>query len=116
MPLLRPLPMRKVVVSTEGCPRYLGRVIKNVNTKAATPEWMERALVRSGIRQHSILVDITNYVLMELGQPLHAFDGGKIQGSVQVRQANTAEKLVLLNEQEVELNEKVMVIAMMKKH
>ena len=99
------------MVSTEGCPRYLGRVIKNVNTKAPTPEWMERALARSGIRQHSILVDITNYVLMELGQPLHAFDGGKVQGAVHVRQATEAEKLVLLNEQEVELNEKVMVIA-----
>lgn len=102
---------KKVIVSTEGCPRYLGRVIKNVNTKAPTPEWMERALTRSGIRQHSILVDITNYVLMELGQPLHAFDGGKVQGAVHVRQAIAAEKLVLLNEQEVELNEKVMVIA-----
>lgn len=102
---------KKVIVSTEGCPRYLGRVIKNVNTKAPTPEWMERALARSGIRQHSILVDITNYVLMELGQPLHAFDGGKVQGEVHVRQATAAEKLVLLNEQEVELNEKVMVIA-----
>ncbi|MBD8008025.1 MULTISPECIES: phenylalanine--tRNA ligase subunit beta [Acinetobacter] len=102
---------KKVVVSTEGCPRYLGRVIKNVNTKAPTPEWMERALARSGIRQHSILVDITNYVLMELGQPLHAFDGGKVKGAVHVRQATEAEKLVLLNEQEVELNEKVMVIA-----
>ena len=102
---------KKVVVSTEGCPRYLGRVIKNVNTKAPTPEWMERALVRSGIRQHSILVDITNYVLMELGQPLHAFDGGKVQGSVQVRQATAGEKLVLLNEQEVELQDDVMVIA-----
>ena len=102
---------KKVVVSTEGCPRYLGRVIKNVNTKAPTPEWMERALVRSGIRQHSILVDITNYVLMELGQPLHAFDGGKVQGSVQVRQAKAGEKLVLLNEQEVELQDDVMVIA-----
>jgi phenylalanyl-tRNA synthetase beta chain len=102
---------KKVVVSTEGCPRYLGRVIKNVNTKAVTPVWMERALARSGIRQHSILVDITNYVLIELGQPLHAFDGGKVQGAVHVRQATEAEKLVLLNEQEVELNEKVMVIA-----
>jgi phenylalanyl-tRNA synthetase beta chain len=102
---------KKVVISTEGCPRYLGRVIKNVNTKAPTPVWMERALARSGIRQHSILVDITNYVLMELGQPLHAFDGAKVQGSVHVRQAKAAEKLVLLNEQEVELNEKVMVIA-----
>lgn len=102
---------KKVVVETEGCPRYLGRVIKNVNTKAPTPEWMERALVRAGIRQHSILVDITNYVLMELGQPLHAFDGGKVQGSVHVRQAKAGEKLVLLNEQEVELQDDVMVIA-----
>ena len=102
---------KKVVISTDGCPRYLGRVIKNVNTKASTPVWMERALARSGIRQHSILVDITNYVLIELGQPLHAFDGDKVQGSVQVRQATAAEKLTLLNEQEVELSEKVMVIA-----
>ncbi len=102
---------KKVVVKTAGCPRYLGRVIKNVNTKAPTPEWIERALARSGIRQHSILVDITNYVLIELGQPLHAFDGGKVQGSVHVRQATAAEKLVLLNEQEVELSDDVMVIA-----
>ncbi|WP_180048038.1 phenylalanine--tRNA ligase subunit beta [Acinetobacter sp. YH12243] len=102
---------KKVFVETEGCARYLGRVIKNVNTKAPTPEWMERALVRAGIRQHSILVDITNYVLMELGQPLHAFDGGKVQGSVHVRQATAGEKLVLLNEQEVELQDDVMVIA-----
>ncbi|MCL6245330.1 phenylalanine--tRNA ligase subunit beta [Acinetobacter sp. ANC 7200] len=102
---------KKVVVETDGCPRYLGRVIKNVNTKAPTPEWMERALARAGIRQHSILVDITNYVLMELGQPLHAFDGGKVEGSVRVRQATAAEKLTLLNEQEVELSENVMVIA-----
>ncbi|MCF0263037.1 phenylalanine--tRNA ligase subunit beta [Acinetobacter guillouiae] len=102
---------KQVVVTTEGCPRYLGRVIKNVNTKAPTPAWMEQALARSGIRQHSILVDITNYVLMELGQPLHAFDGGQVQGSVHVRQASANEKLVLLNEQEIELTEDVMVIA-----
>ncbi|MFH7408709.1 phenylalanine--tRNA ligase subunit beta [Acinetobacter variabilis] len=102
---------KQVVVETQGCPRYLGRIIKNVNIKAPTPEWMERALVRAGIRQHSILVDITNYVLMELGQPLHAFDGGKVQGSVHVRQATAGEKLVLLNEQEVELQDDVMVIA-----
>ena len=102
---------KQVVVTTDGCPRYLGRVIKNVNTKAATPAWMEQALARSGIRQHSILVDITNYVLMELGQPLHAFDGGQVQGSVHVRQASANEKLVLLNEQEIELTDDVMVIA-----
>ena len=102
---------KQVHVDTDGCPRYLGRVIKNVNTKAPTPEWMEQALARSGIRQHSILVDITNYVLIELGQPLHAFDGGKVQGSVHVRQATANEKLVLLNDQEIELTEDVMVIA-----
>ena len=102
---------KQVVVTTDGCPRYLGRVIKNVNTKVATPAWMEQALARSGIRQHSILVDITNYVLMEIGQPLHAFDGGQVQGSVHVRQASANEKLVLLNEQEIELTEDVMVIA-----
>ncbi len=102
---------KKVVISTDGAPRYLGRVVKNVNVKAATPEWMEQALARSGIRTHSILVDVTNYVLMELGQPMHAFDLAKIEGTVHVRQAKPQEKLQLLNDQEVELQEDVMVIA-----
>ncbi|EPQ2486198.1 phenylalanine--tRNA ligase subunit beta [Acinetobacter baumannii] len=102
---------KKVVINTDGAPRYLGRVIKNVNVKAATPEWMEQALARSGIRTHSILVDVTNYVLMELGQPMHAFDLAKIEGSVHVRQAQPQEKLQLLNDQEVELQDDVMVIA-----
>ncbi|MFV5362574.1 phenylalanine--tRNA ligase subunit beta [Acinetobacter oleivorans] len=102
---------KKVVISTEGAPRYLGRVVKNVNVKAATPEWMEQALSRSGIRTHSILVDVTNYVLMELGQPMHAFDLSKIEGTVRVRQATQQEKLQLLNDQEVELQEDIMVIA-----
>lgn len=102
---------KKVVINTDGAPRYLGRVIKNVNVKAATPEWMEQALARSGIRTHSILVDVTNYVLMELGQPMHAFDLAKIEGAVHVRQAQPQEKLQLLNDQEVELQDDVMVIA-----
>ncbi|EOQ61711.1 phenylalanyl-tRNA synthetase beta chain [Acinetobacter calcoaceticus ANC 3811] len=102
---------KKVVISTEGAPRYLGRVVKNVNIKAATPEWMAQALSRSGIRTHSILVDVTNYVLMELGQPMHAFDLSKIEGTVHVRQATQQEKLQLLNDQEVELQEDIMVIA-----
>ncbi|EHU2953295.1 phenylalanine--tRNA ligase subunit beta [Acinetobacter baumannii] len=102
---------KKVVINTDGAPRYLGRVVKNVNVKAATPEWMEHALARSGIRTHSILVDVTNYVLMELGQPMHAFDLAKIEGTVHVRQAKPQEKLQLLNDQEVELQEDVMVIA-----
>ncbi|EXC01517.1 TPA: phenylalanine--tRNA ligase subunit beta [Acinetobacter baumannii] len=102
---------KKVVINTDGAPRYLGRVIKNVNVKASTPEWMEQALARSGIRTHSILVDVTNYVLMELGQPMHAFDLAKIEGTVHVRQAKSQEKLQLLNDQEVELQDDVMVIA-----
>ncbi|RDJ83104.1 phenylalanine--tRNA ligase [Acinetobacter baumannii] len=102
---------KKVVINTDGAPRYLGRVIKNVNVKAATPEWMEQALARSGIRTHSTLVDVTNYVLMELGQPMHAFDLAKIEGTVHVRQAQPQEKLQLLNDQEVELQDDVMVIA-----
>ncbi len=72
---------------------------------------MEQALARSGIRTHSILVDVTNYVLMELGQPMHAFDLAKIEGTVHVRQAQPQEKLQLLNDQEVELQDDVMVIA-----
>ncbi|HBO72649.1 MAG TPA: phenylalanine--tRNA ligase subunit beta [Acinetobacter sp.] len=102
---------KTVTISTEGTPRYLGRIIKNVNVKAATPEWMEQALTRSGIRSHSILVDITNYVLLELGQPMHAFDLAKIEGSIQVRQAQPQEKLTLLNDQDVELQDDIMVIA-----
>jgi len=100
-----------VNISTEGTPRYLGRIVKHVNVKAPTPEWMEQALARSGIRTHSILVDITNYVLLELGQPMHAFDLAKIEGSIQVRQAQPQEKLTLLNDQEVELQDDIMVIA-----
>lgn len=102
---------KTVTISTEGTPRYLGRIIKKVNVKAATPEWMEQALTRSGIRSHSILVDITNYVLLELGQPMHAFDLAKIEGSIHVRQAQPQEKLTLLNDQDVELQDDIMVIA-----
>ncbi|MEC8886242.1 MAG: phenylalanine--tRNA ligase subunit beta [Pseudomonadota bacterium] len=102
---------KTVNVTTEASPRYLGRIIQNVNTKAPTPDWMAQALTNSGIRSHSILVDITNYVLLELGQPLHAFDADKIEGNVNVRQATQGEKLVLLNDQEVELQDDVTVIA-----
>lgn len=105
------LEQKQVHLATDGAPRYLGRAIKNVNVQAQTPDWMAHALSCSGIRTHSILVDITNYVLMELGQPMHAFDLAKIDGDIHVRQAADQEKLVLLNEQEVELNPDIMVIA-----
>ncbi|WP_288419648.1 phenylalanine--tRNA ligase subunit beta [uncultured Acinetobacter sp.] len=105
------LEQKQVHLATDGAPRYLGRAIKNVNVQAQTPDWMAHALSCSGIRTHSILVDITNYVLMELGQPMHAFDLAKIDGDIHVRQAADQEKLVLLNEQEVELNPDIMIIA-----
>ncbi|WLF82892.1 phenylalanine--tRNA ligase subunit beta [Moraxella sp. ZY210820] len=103
--------VKNVRVETKGTPRYLGCIIKNVNTKAPTPAWLEHALNCSGIRSHSILVDITNYVMMELGQPMHAFDLNKIQGDVIVRQARAGETVTLLNEQKVTLDEQIMVIA-----
>jgi phenylalanyl-tRNA synthetase beta chain len=102
---------KTIQISADGVARYLGRVIKNVNTQATTPAWMQQALSRSGVRSHSILVDITNYVLLELGQPMHAFDLAKIDGDIEIRQAQAGEKLMLLNEQEVELQADVMVIA-----
>lgn len=99
------------VKATDACPRYVGRMIEAVNAVAATPTWMVRALERSGLRSISAVVDITNYVLLELGQPMHAFDADKLQGDIQVRYANPKEKLALLNEQTVELDADMLVIA-----
>jgi len=93
------------------CPRYSGRVITGVNAAAATPAWMVRRLERSGLRSISALVDVTNYVLLEMGQPLHAFDLNKLRGSIEVRFARTGEKIKLLNEQAVELRPDMLVIA-----
>ncbi len=102
---------KQIVLHSAGCPRYAGRVIQGINPQAATPQWMVDALTRSGIRVHSVLVDITNYVLLEQGQPLHAFDLNKINGDIQVRQAHPQEKITLLNELEIELSDDVMVIS-----
>ncbi len=99
------------IKESDACPRYVGRMVQGVNAAAATPVWMVRALERSGLRSISAVVDITNYVLLELGQPMHAFDTDKLQGNVQVRFANQQEKLALLNEQTVELDSDMLVIA-----
>jgi phenylalanyl-tRNA synthetase beta chain len=93
------------------CGRYVGRVVKNVNAAAATPDWMKRRLERSGLRSISAIVDITNYILLEQGQPMHAFDLSKINGGITVRMAADGEKLVCLNEKEVALTPDLMVIA-----
>lgn len=99
------------VLATTACPRYAGRVIAGVNAGAATPAWMVQRLERSGLRSISALVDVTNYVLLELGQPLHAFDLSKLDGDIEVRFARTGESLKLLNEQTVNLQEDMLVIA-----
>ncbi|OTA15818.1 phenylalanine--tRNA ligase subunit beta [Xenorhabdus vietnamensis] len=99
------------VDAPEACPRYLGRVIKNVNIKATTPLWMREKLRRGGIRSIDPVVDITNYILLELGQPLHAFDLERLNGSIIVRLAKQGEKLTLLDGSEVELSAETLVIS-----
>jgi phenylalanyl-tRNA synthetase beta chain len=100
-----------VLDAPDACPLYFGRVLKCVNAKAPTPEWMKRRLERSGIRSISALVDITNYVMLELGQPLHAFDNTKLEGTVHARMAKPEEKLLLLNEQTIAIDADILVIA-----
>jgi phenylalanyl-tRNA synthetase beta chain len=99
------------VADAEACAHYCGRLVKGVNAKAQTPEWMVRRLERSGLRSISAVVDITNYVLLELGQPMHAFDAAKLQGDINVRWASQGETITLLNEQEVQLDKDMLVIA-----
>lgn len=100
-----------LVKEPAACQRYAGRMVSGVNAAAVTPGWMVRRLERSGLRSISAIVDITNYVLLELGQPLHAFDAARLHGDIQVRLANKAEKLELLNQQTVELDADMLVIA-----
>ena len=99
------------VEQPEKCPRYLGRLIKNVNYQAETPIWMQERLRRSGLRSLGPLVDVTNYVLLEMGQPLHAFDADKIEGPLVVRDSRKGEELELLNDQTITLDDNTLVIA-----
>ncbi len=93
------------------CPRYLGRVVRDVDVKARTPLWMVEALRRSGIRSLGPIVDVTNYVLLELGQPMHAFDLARLDGGIQVRRARAGERIVLLDGKDIELDPELLVIA-----
>ncbi len=99
------------VSAVEACPRYLLQSISNIDRSIDTPKWMQDALVQSGLRSHNFLVDVTNYVLMELGQPLHAFDADTIEGDIVVRLAEPAETITLLNEQTITLTGDELVIA-----
>ncbi|GLP96547.1 phenylalanine--tRNA ligase subunit beta [Paraferrimonas sedimenticola] len=99
------------LTDAEACPKYLGRTIKGVNVKAQSPLWMQEKLRRGGIRSIDPIVDITNYVLLELGQPMHAFDAAKVEGTIDARYAKAGEKLTLLDGNEAELREDTLVIA-----
>ena len=90
------------ISAPDGCGRFTGRVIRNVDARAATPEWMKDRLQRSGQRSISALVDVTNYVMLELGRPLHVYDLAKLKGGIDVRYGRAGEHLKLLNEQTVE--------------
>ncbi|MDP1606515.1 MAG: phenylalanine--tRNA ligase subunit beta [Rhodocyclaceae bacterium] len=110
-PLLLPAiaPVAPVLADVRGiildapaaCPRYCGRIVRGVNARAATPDWMKQRIERCGVRSISALVDVTNYVMLELGQPLHAFDDAQLQGAIHVRYPAAGEQMLLLNEQTV---------------
>jgi len=104
--------VKNVIVNEQTvCPRYCGRLISGVNAMANTPDWMIKRIERSGLRSISALVDVTNYVLLELGQPMHAFDATKLNGDVTIRFANASESLSLLNDQTIQLKSDDLVIA-----
>ena len=95
----------------KGCPRYVGRVIEEIDATQSTPLWMVERLRRSGIRSIDAIVDITNYVMVELGQPMHAFDRDILAGGIDVRMSSAGEQLVLLDGKTVSLTDDVLVIA-----
>ena len=116
-PLDFPAPIESIIdnfevriTAKDACPRYLGRVIKNINLNSESPLWMKEKLRRSGLRSIAPVVDVTNYVLMELGQPMHAFDLEKLEGNIDVRFAKQNEKLELLDGKEIELTPETLLI------
>lgn len=94
-----------------GCPRYLGRVIRNVDVSRESPWWLRERLRRCGIRPIDAVVDVTNFVLLELGQPMHAFDLDRLQDRIVVRRAQAGEQMVLLDGVTVTLDEETLLIA-----
>ncbi len=103
------------VEATDGCPRFVGRLIDGIDPTAPTPGWMVQRLARSGLRSISAVVDVTNYVMLELGQPLHAYDDRLLDGSIIVRFAREGEKLTLLNGQVLDLTADLLMVCDEKK-
>jgi phenylalanyl-tRNA synthetase beta chain len=99
------------ITDAEGCGRFAGRVIRSVNAAALTPAWMRQRLERAGQRSISALVDVTNYVMLEMGRPLHVYDQDKLKGAIDVRWGRKGEKVLLLNGQEVAVDPAVLCIA-----
>ena len=95
----------------DACGQYVGRIIANINAAAPTPEWMKKRLERAGFRSISALVDITNYLTLECGRPMHAFDNDKLSDGIDVRFARDGEQITLLNEQQVSLTPDMLLIA-----
>jgi phenylalanyl-tRNA synthetase beta chain len=106
LPVVSPVPTRssdtrEVRISEPlACGHYFGRVVNGIDARAKTPDWMVRRLERAGLRAISPLVDVTNYVMLERGQPMHAFDNARLRGAIEVRLLRAGEGLKLLNEQE----------------
>ena len=99
------------LLAAEACPRYVGRIIKNIDASAQTPLWIQEKLRRSGLRPISPVVDVTNFVMIELGQPMHGFDFDKLEGGIRVRMASKGEKFTLLDQSEIECRSDSLVIA-----
>jgi phenylalanyl-tRNA synthetase beta chain len=99
------------LLNPERCPRFVGRVIRGIDVSRPSPLWLQEKLRRVGLRSIDAVVDVTNYVMMELGQPMHAFDFNRLNGGIRVRTAEEGEALTLLDGQTVELNADTLVIA-----
>jgi len=100
-----------VIKQPKECPSFAGRVIRNIDARAISPTWMTERLRRSGLRSIHPVVDVTNYVMLELGQPLHAYDRGLLRGAIRPRLAKSGEKVTLLDEKEIKLGDNILVIS-----
>ena len=110
-PILLPDLRSVLIEDPAGCPHYVGRVLREIPCNIPTPLWLKERLQRSGIHSISLIVDVTNYVMLELGQPLHAFDLNKLSGNISVRRARLGESLTLLGGTAITLNHTALVIA-----